>query len=267
MQAQQHFHHDPLDCSYDRHFETILADTPNTKSAHYRLRYQVFCLETGFEDPGQFPDREERDEADGHAVHFLTRERAHPDWVAAVRLVLARDGELPLGGICKLDDEHAELLEDPRAAEVSRLSMVGSYRRRTQERVTACGLDSIDTNPKIVPFERRREPVVLLGMLRAALTYSRYNGVEKLFFLIRPALARVLSREGIPFDRAGPACEHRGLRYPYVADVKEGWRALCAHSDPDVRDMFAAPLAYRADSQLSEKPTSPGWMLLRPNPA
>ena len=267
MHAQQRLEHSPLDCSYDRHFETILADTLNAKRAHYRLRYQVFCLETGFEDPGRFPDGEERDDSDGHAVHFLTRERSSPDWIAAVRLVLARDGDLPLGSICKLDNAHAKLLEDPRVAEVSRLSMVGNYRRRTQERVSACGLDSVQTNPKIVPFERRREPVVLLGMLRAALTYSRYNGVEKLFFLIRPALARVLSREGIPFDRAGPACEHRGLRYPYIADVEKGWRALCNHNDPDVCEMFAAPLAYRAHSQLSDKPTSPGWGLLQPDSA
>jgi hypothetical protein len=31
-------------------YEIILADTEESKNIHYNLRYQIFCLEKGFEE-------------------------------------------------------------------------------------------------------------------------------------------------------------------------------------------------------------------------
>jgi hypothetical protein len=42
-----------------KNFEVILADDQWSRHIHHQLRYQVFCLETGYEDPAQFPDGEE----------------------------------------------------------------------------------------------------------------------------------------------------------------------------------------------------------------
>ena len=69
-----------------KNFEVILANDPRSRHIHYQLRYQVFCLETGYEDPSQFPDGEEKDEWDDDAAHFLVKERSSGQWVAAMRL-------------------------------------------------------------------------------------------------------------------------------------------------------------------------------------
>jgi len=49
---------------FDRHFEAFLADTEPARQTHYRLRYQVYCRDTGWEDAARFPDQMERDEHD-----------------------------------------------------------------------------------------------------------------------------------------------------------------------------------------------------------
>ena len=37
-------------------FQTVLCDTDESCSIHYQIRYQVYCRETGFEDPEEFAD-------------------------------------------------------------------------------------------------------------------------------------------------------------------------------------------------------------------
>jgi len=46
---------------FDKRYEVILADTDEARRVHYRLRYQVYCMEEGFEAHDKFPDRMERD--------------------------------------------------------------------------------------------------------------------------------------------------------------------------------------------------------------
>ena len=64
-----------------------LADPPASKKLHYQLRYQVYCQKLAYEDPTQFPDGEERDQYDEHAVHFLAYDGRRGDWAGALRLV------------------------------------------------------------------------------------------------------------------------------------------------------------------------------------
>ena len=109
-----------------RNFEVILANDESSRHIHYQLRYQVYCLETGYEDPAQFPDEEEKDAWDGDAVHFLVREPASGRWVAAMRLVLPSAQILPIEKRVAIEPS---LWQDRRhSAEVSRLCMVGHYR-------------------------------------------------------------------------------------------------------------------------------------------
>jgi N-acyl amino acid synthase of PEP-CTERM/exosortase system len=60
---------------FDQHFQVELADTPASLSEALALRYQVYCLERGFEDPASNPDGHERDEFDERSVHAIVRHR------------------------------------------------------------------------------------------------------------------------------------------------------------------------------------------------
>lgn len=82
---------------FDNEFEVVIADTDESRSINYNLRYRVYCLETQFEDPKKYKSGLEFDDFDrnSNAVHFLVRSRSSRKWVAAMRLVKGSRDELP----------------------------------------------------------------------------------------------------------------------------------------------------------------------------
>ncbi len=206
-------------------YELLVADEPRSRRIHHRLRYRVFCLETGYEDPGAFPDGEERDPWDAQATPFLVRSRPCGHWVAAVRLVLPRPGRgLPIAGLARLDRE-----PDADTAEVSRLSLVGQARRRIHRPVVSCQGYRAAEGGGLPPRGLRRHPTrpVLQAMLRGLVAYSLDRGVTSWYLLVTRSLARLLEL-ALPMrlEAVGPPCWHRGERLPYRVDVAETAMAL-----------------------------------------
>jgi N-acyl amino acid synthase of PEP-CTERM/exosortase system len=54
---------------YGKYFSVVLADTPMLMEEVYRLRYQVYCNEQGFERPDDHASGLETDGYDHHSVH------------------------------------------------------------------------------------------------------------------------------------------------------------------------------------------------------
>ena len=77
---------------FDETFRVCFADTPFGVALHQRLRYQVFCLDKGFEDPEAFSTAQETDAWDDHSAHFIVQNKSTRQWVAATRLVLPKRG-------------------------------------------------------------------------------------------------------------------------------------------------------------------------------
>lgn len=227
-------------------FEVILADDQWSRRIHHQLRYQVFCLETGYEDPAQFPDGEEKDEWDDHAVHFLVKERCSGHWVAAMRLVLPSMQTLPIEKRVAIE---SSLRHDQRyCAEVSRLCMVGHYRRRLQGRAVPCD-DPLSGNTiksgvrsEVVRQERTAE--ILRVLLKAGLAASCERAIAYCYMLTTRALAKIAGYV-LPMNMrlAGPACLHRGERYPYLVDVGQVMQAL-------MQELSHETPAYRLHSEL-----------------
>jgi len=67
-------------------YEVILADTEESKNIHYNLRYQIFCLEKGFEEASKCKDEMEKDIYDDNAIHFLVK--GNNRWIGSFRLVI-----------------------------------------------------------------------------------------------------------------------------------------------------------------------------------
>lgn len=252
------------DGMFDRHYQVIIADTPEARRIHHRIRYAVYCLETGYEDPADYPTGEERDAWDEQSVHFLVRHRKSGDWVAAMRLVVPSGIELPIHGISGVRVQ-PEL--SGHVAEVSRLCILGAHRskqpaamplgqgalartdgawrsgwRRRGERAPLFRWRGADCdNGRAMPADppaalaqatdrigtSRGRPspdsrgLILPGLLRAALEYSRDHDIGYWYFLISPALERMVRRMQVDLQRAGDACHHKGLRYPHLAELQE----------------------------------------------
>ena len=221
-----------------KNFEVVLANDQWSRRIHYQLRYQVFCLETGYEDPAQFPDEEEKDEWDENSAHLLVQERATGQWVAAMRLVLPYAHSLPIEK--RVDIETSLRRDQRKSAEISRLCMVGHYRRRLQGRVMPCSGQSSEQD-KITQESMRAElkkqqhtAEILQVLLNAAVAISGERGIGYWYMLTTRALAKVLgSVLPMNLQLAGPPCSHRGERYPFLVDVGQvmnGLAQLSGHS-------------------------------------
>lgn len=212
-------------------FVTVLADTPAARDLHFHLRYKVFCQETGFEDATRFPDKKETDGYDRYATHFLVWDRVGEEWVGAMRLVPGRHGRLPSESICA---EPLAYLEESRhrSAEFSRLCILAKHRQSPAS--TFFGLRPSGGGPQSAPtpvFYRQEDNEIFLRLLRASFEWGEAQGIDFCYFIVNPALARVLRRFGIPLEVVGRKVEHRGTRIPHryeIAHAREGMLASCS---------------------------------------
>lgn len=165
------------------------------KRIHFRMRYQTYCVKKNYEPRDAYPDGLERDEHDAYAEHFLVRSKACGEpgrWVGTMRLIPPRK-------------ERSSTALDASTIEVSRL---------------------IVSDPEACGSSR-----VLYSLCQTAQAYAVEHAYAHLSFLVRPGLARILKRHGLPIEQAGEPCDCRGVRIPYrihAEKAREGlerWRA------------------------------------------
>ena len=210
---------------FDNRYEVILADNNDARQIHHQVRYKVYCLEEGFEDQSHFDNNEERDEWDAHSVHFTVRTKHTHEWVAAMRMVVRGSEGLPIEQMCNIDPLAAPTGKS--TAEISRLCIVGDYRRgkqthpSSQKDITPHLYDAKKARGPAAANERHHKSEIILGLLRAAVDYSYEHDITNWYFLTTPALARLINRMCIQLVKVGSPCNHRGVRYPFFANLRE----------------------------------------------
>jgi N-acyl amino acid synthase of PEP-CTERM/exosortase system len=105
-------------------------------------------------------------------------------------------------------------IDRTRIAEISRLAVLGQYRRRPGEAGTPF---AIDDDFGIAP--RIRLPYLTLGLYLALMALARWHGIETLFVLADPSLARSIGHLGIDMRPIGAAIELRGQRFPAMLEI------------------------------------------------
>lgn len=207
--------------NFATYFSVSLADSPALLHDVQRVRFNVYCDEFGYEDPGRFPDHLERDEYDGQSIHALIRHTPSAQPAGCVRMVptLGDDPQIPLpfekycgdsldrGFIGALGAERSTMCE------ISRLAVDGAFRRRgPHERESRFGqVHNIDFSPE----ERRTLPLIAVSAYLAATAITARTGHTNVFAMMEPFLPRLMSRSGINFSRAGADIEYHGTRAPY----------------------------------------------------
>jgi putative PEP-CTERM/exosortase system-associated acyltransferase len=244
---------------YNDYFEVFLADSPTGKEIHYRVRYQVYCLETGYESPISYPGKKESDRFDESSVHFIVRARATGTWIAAMRLVIGSLDQLPISQFATVDpglllqNTGAKSLSDfGLCAEVSRLCVISQYRRRAHERNVPHQVpwNPDDDSDEVANQERRKAPWLMLALLNSARVYSEEKNIPYWFFLAASSLARIIKGLGIKLDQTGPPCEHRGTRYPFVTNTSEHFDQVGMKYPELVKTLHNEP-HYRLFSELA----------------
>ena len=221
---------------FDHHFSVIPADSEELIKAVYNIRHQVYCEELGFEQ--QRANRLEIDDYDLHSSHCLLHHKSSNSYAGCVRLVLASNNtpefNFPFEQTCKVSDDFLLLKEQPRSkfGEISRLAITANFRRRRGEsNKPDGGSDAIDASSE---DERRRFPSVALGLYVAITAMGLEQGLDGVFAMMEPRLARQLRRFGFHFTQIGETVEHRGLRAPFFIDKQ----ALFDNLRPEFRELL-----------------------------
>lgn len=205
---------------FHEYFLPMLANTPEQRTQAFRIRYEVYCREFEFERPEEHPDGMETDSYDAQSVHCLLVHQPSSRAAGCVRLVLADpndpDAPLPFEKHCihSLDRSITDRLLANRAAigEISRLAVISEFRRRRNE----------DQSPEGTPeaagyslIEQRQFPFIAVGLYLCAASTGMLSGLEGVFAMMEPRLARHLSRYGIRFTQVGQVTDYHGPRAPF----------------------------------------------------
>jgi N-acyl amino acid synthase of PEP-CTERM/exosortase system len=202
-------------------FEIVPAIAPSLREAAYRLRYQVYCVEHGFEDP-RGRDGLETDHYDDHSVHSLLVHRASGLVAGTVRLILPvqRRGtaSLPIGSLC-VDRRLRDPLVFPpeRTAEISRFAVAKAFRRAVRgEASDAHGR----SGRRALSFHLSMAmPYITLGLMKAVGHMAARNGITHLCAIMTPAMLRLIGRLNISFEPLGPTVTSHGVRQPCFAEM------------------------------------------------
>lgn len=209
-------------------YEVVLADTEESKNIHYNLRYQIFCLEKGFEEAGRFKNEMEKDIYDDKAIHFLVN--SNNRWIGTFRLVVDQFGSLPFQKVTAFDSPQF-LPHNFQAAEFSRLGILRPFQKLR--------------NGQPPKESSENESEIMLKMLHAAREYCCANSIGYVICLCRRSIARVLNQFGIQARSIGPAIIHHGPRMPFALNLAD------SHAfDSIVNSCLTAGRAYSVYSEI-----------------
>jgi len=201
----------------------VPADSEPLLNEVYKLRYQVYCLETGFEDPARYPDHMEQDEFDGSSIHYLIHHKRLGTFAATTRLILpdseAPERLFPIELHCQIDDRVAlENIQRPKLGEVSRFCVSKDFKNRKKEARTLAGIGS-DHEDHFSCDERRTFPHITLALIASLVKISAEHDIHFWYAVMEPALLRFLNALGIRFTTIGPLTDYHGKRRPCIIKV------------------------------------------------
>lgn len=211
---------------FNEYFEMVAATSDELKNEVYKLRYQVYCIETLFENPEQYPDGLEFDEFDQQSIHYLIRHRKSGDYAATTRLVLpdANSPEklFPLELHCEIDNvAMMQPINRAHLGEVSRFCVSKAFKKRKNEAHTLAGI-SVDWHPDYFTLEERRTfPHLALALIACFIRASYENNIHHLIACMEPAFFRFVSPLGIDLIKIGPLVNYHGKRWPATIKITD----------------------------------------------
>ena len=209
---------------FNKFFRLVPADTIELKEQSFRLRYQVYCLETGFERREDFPDGMEKDEYDSSSDHYLIQHTKTGSFAATTRLILpdTQNLESPFPMERFTIIERTDILQAiPRLnlSEASRFCVSKNFKRRAGEAGTLAGIPTLpETRPN--EEERRTFPILTIALFTALVRMSRAHNITHWVAVAEPALLRFLSSLGINFIPIGPVTNYHGMRQPCIIEIQ-----------------------------------------------
>lgn len=185
---------------FKKYFEVLICDTEESKKIHHNIRYKVYCEELGYEDKEKFTDKLEKDEYDEFSTLFIVKYKPTEEYVAAFRIIEASKTKLPIEDICTL---HEDI--DYKSIEISRVCVLKHFRLKKDSK----------------EYETKIQRTILKGIIESGSEYAYNNFFVCAYWLINPALYKLLKNIGLNMVLIGEPKNHNGIRYPYKATIND----------------------------------------------
>ncbi len=208
-------------------FKFVVATTPELLEGVFRLRYQVYVDEFGFEHAGDHPDGKEIDEWDPFSIHMAAL-NPEGDVIGTIRLVLNSTAGLPtLNAVAPFYRDRNP--QSRHIGEVSRLA-VRSFRRRVEDGFR--GVKELASPKGSYVFhqakegefpsqDRRRQFAVVLGLFKIMYHVSKRIDLKDWYMMAEKRLWYLLKRYHIRFKPVGPEMDYHGVRIPYLGHIAD----------------------------------------------
>jgi N-acyl amino acid synthase of PEP-CTERM/exosortase system len=212
--------------SFNKYFEMMPAISDELKNEVYKLRYQVYCVETEFLNPQYYPDGLEFDEFDQRSVHYLIRHRKSGDFAATTRLILPDANKpeklFPVEIHCKIDNDAVmQAINRSYLGEISRFCVSKSFKKRKNEGHTLAGLN-VNWCPDYFTLDERRSfPHIAIALIACFIKASYENDIHYLFACMEPSFFRFVSPLGINLTKIGSLVDYHGERWPAMIKIAD----------------------------------------------
>ncbi|MBI1195699.1 MAG: PEP-CTERM/exosortase system-associated acyltransferase [Gammaproteobacteria bacterium] len=209
---------------FDATFAIERVDSPELFGVCSRIRYEILCEEgriPGF-DPKHYPEGRERDRFDDHAQSFLLKHRQSGEYIGTIRMILSPGGDHRFAiedcpdyafypGKRNVIDKHR-----PHMAEISRLMILPSYRRRLGDQQFQLTL------PQALPSIRERRLLhPMIGLFKAIIMVTDRENLQCWCSIMEPSLYNTLTGLGIHMEPMGPDIVYHGTRRIYFCRVPD----------------------------------------------
>ncbi len=213
-------------------FRFGVVNTKDVLKDTFRMRYEVYAEEFGFEKKEDHPNGIETDEYENDSIHFACINESD-SVIGTIRLVLNSDKGFPI--------EHAvetnfigKKPHKSKIGEISRLTVSRDLRRRKEDGMY--GVESYLTKKEggILPdngtipeeMQGRRNPIIVLGLYQVMYHESRRRGISHWYMITEKKLFCALKKYGFLFYQIGEPVEYHGERIPYLGIIETIERTL-----------------------------------------
>ncbi|NOT11556.1 MAG: PEP-CTERM/exosortase system-associated acyltransferase [Methylococcaceae bacterium] len=211
---------------FDEYFSICLANTEDLKKQVFKLRYDVYCAELGYEK--DCPIDCERDIFDEYSTHVLIKHKPSGLYAGCVRVVTPPSQNpnalLPFEANCShsFNPQKVAFLRDAECVlvgEVSRLAVLSKFRLRAGDAKSPDGINPEKMSLEIEIEEGMRYfPFIAVSLYFAATSIVRQQHLKYAVVMMDTRLARLLKRSGISFIQLGEIIDYHGLRALYYIE-------------------------------------------------
>lgn len=210
-----------LSC-FTEFFEPLVLGEDQLLDEVYKLRYNVYCNEFGFEE--KRASKRESDEFDEYSSFCIIRHKSSEDYVACIRLVKPESDDhlLPMEKyfpkVVEDNDFRPRNFSRKEVCEVSRVAIRSDYRKFS---ITDCSSESgsVWAFDGLSETELNCMRYISMGLYVSAtalaIAQERYHG----FLMMQKNLSRKLRLLGLHHHQIGLGVDYHGLRFPYYMDA------------------------------------------------